>query len=393
MSTRCVCDSIYGTAGSKCEPATDYLCKAATQSPASPAFYQMGQAVDLPIAIQKAAVLLRDAKYPLFKGIERLGIKAQQAVVDLCRSVNGVVDTCAFNSGRSAASLSLAREGKIEATMGEVIKRSKAILAIDCDPFKNHSRFTKQLESRPWYWIGTTKPTMLDAKWICLDQSDLDNLLVGVQAFLENKPLGSPIDAIAFESSCGADSVISVLKEWGKQFSAIDHITVLHDSNSEEPEFDIQCDLVTAIVRALNEHSHVVSMDLASHFNCIGAKCVLAWSSGFPQAVDFSKGLATSFGLEFSSENIVRRKECDLVFEFTNTNVKSVGNEIQSILVTGGDCVKTANSADVAFCGIESIEDTFMRFDGTSFDLTRKKAAGFSTVEIVEEIQAALKST
>ena len=393
MSKPCVCDSVYGAKGSNCEPATKFICDAIPQLSLPTTFYRLGQPIDLSEAIEEAAVLLSKSRYPLFTGIERLGIKAQQSVVDLCRKVNGVIDLCSSNQNRSSSSFSLAREGQIEATMGEVINRSQALLVFNCNPGDQQSRFVQQLResSRAWFWIGQDQPPDHCANWLRVGPSDLDNLLLGFQGIIQNAKISCRFDAIEFESSSVGQPLSVIFENWLEQWSALNHLTVIHDSRAPDPEFDFHGDCLTAVVRGLNRHCHAVSIDVASRFNYVGAKNVLAWSTGFPHATDFSKGFPTSYGLEFSTANVVGRQEADLIVDFAESQEASIEGSVPRIFLTPGDFQSSATK--LMFCGLNFLDDTFMRFDGSSFELALENGSKLSVAEAVKRIASNLQST
>ena len=391
MPSTCVCDSIYGVKHSVCEPATQYLCDSIAATIAEPAFSFNGRSIDQSQAVQQAASLLREAKYPLFTGINWLGIQSQQSVIDLCRYVNGVVDTFPTNSGRSSSTLSIAREGKIEATMGEVIDRSKAILVIDCAPDQSHPRFFKSLScsNRDWFWIGANRNSHSDfTNWLAVDQSDLDNVLVGLHAILQNTPIHNRLNGISFKSSSANKSLAEIFQQWGENILQQDHACIIHDSSSIEPEFDLHCDLITSIARCMNSRCRAVALDVACHGNDLGAQSVLTWSSGFPNAADFTQMFPRSFAMEFSADNVCKRKECDVVFSFRN-DLEECGLDFDGeskIVFSNGHSHESESGLN--FRGMGFVEDTFMRFDNVAFKIGSLKELNSTVATFVNRIRS-----
>ncbi len=139
-------------------------------------------------------------------------------------------------------------------------------------------------------------------------------------------------------------------------------------------------DTAILMVQDLNRYTKFIIMPMRGHFNVTGADVVSAWQSGYPYAVDFSRGYPRYNPGETSIVDILARDESDAtlvvasdpVAHFPRTAVKNlVKNPLISI-----DPHPTATSlmADVvfpcAFVGIEA-EGTAYRMDHVPLPLRK----------------------
>ncbi|MGB1931330.1 MAG: hypothetical protein ACPHO8_18630, partial [Mariniblastus sp.] len=82
---------------------------------------------------------------------------------------------------------------------------------------------------------------------------------------------------------------------------------------SEHSRFDVAGDSMARLIRSLNDVTRFVSLKLRSDKNAQSAENVLAWSSGFPFAVNHNLGYPRQNGLEFSAESMLERRQCDAI--------------------------------------------------------------------------------
>jgi len=70
-------------------------------------------------------------------------------------------------------------------------------------------------------------------------------------------------------------------------------------------------DMALSLVRELNKRTKFLIMPMRGHFNVTGANHVTAWQTGYPYAVDLSKGYPEYNPGETSAVDILLRDECD----------------------------------------------------------------------------------
>ena len=135
-----------------------------------------------------------------------------------------------------------------------------------------------------------------------------------------------------------------------------------------------------ALVRDLNKFTKFSVMPMRGHFNVTGADSVLTWESGFPYAVNFSRGYPRYGPGEFSSVDLLARREVDaalIVASDPRANFPSqaarVLTEIPMVAIDPHRS-KTTEAAKVviptAAAGI-SAEGTAYRMDGIPIRLRK----------------------
>ena len=144
----CICDLMFGIRHGCCESSTGYLCELTSNGQRSPTFQYGNQRCNLAEAVQFAREILTGSSYPLISGLDSLGIRSQQLVVQLAAAAGAVIDTT-FSASRYGSAMSLAREGTVTATLGELIDRSDLLLIIDCDLEVTHPRIGRWIFERP----------------------------------------------------------------------------------------------------------------------------------------------------------------------------------------------------------------------------------------------------
>jgi formylmethanofuran dehydrogenase subunit B len=131
-------------------------------------------------------------------------------------------------------------------------------------------------------------------------------------------------------------------------------------------------DNAISLIRDLNRHTKFSIMPMRGHYNVTGFGEVLTWQTGFPFAVDFSRGYPRYNPGETTVNDVLQRGEADAALIIASDPVvhfprKSVENLARIPLIfIGPHIIPTAELADVyipsSIVGIEE-EGTSYRMD------------------------------
>lgn len=243
--------------------------------------------------------LLSKASSPLITGIENLTTEAQQAAVKVADRFYCGIDSGWSNAARGSMA-SFQRYGKVTATLGEVSNRSDCVVLWFCNPMKTHPRFIERFirstggPKKRLIVIDETKTETAEVadEFICVKAADA---LEFVQQLRLSIDAGNASDLAAQ----------LMVAKYGSVF--------VGKPNGTEADFDVVADQWFQLVRSLNDHTRFVMGSLRNDRNGIGANNVLTSLCGFPNAVRFTKDGPVYNGLEYSTESVIRRRECDLL--------------------------------------------------------------------------------
>jgi formylmethanofuran dehydrogenase subunit B len=142
----------------------------------------------------------------------------------------------------------------------------------------------------------------------------------------------------------------------------------------------LNIDNVLRLVRDLNEHTKFTILAMRGHYNVAGVNHVMLWSTGYPYAINFSRGYPIYNPGEFSAVDVLARGECDSALivasdpaaHFPADSVKHL-SKIPTIVIDPKMSM-TSLMADVvipgAIAGIEC-DGTAYRMDGVPIRLRK----------------------
>jgi formylmethanofuran dehydrogenase subunit B len=139
-------------------------------------------------------------------------------------------------------------------------------------------------------------------------------------------------------------------------------------------------DAALSLARDLNQHTKFAIMPMRGHFNVSGADTVFTWQTGYPYAVDFSRGYPRYNPGETSAVDVLLRKESDAALIVASDPVSNLPREAAEhlmknpLIVIDPHLNATGLMADVvfpsAFVGIE-VEGTAYRMDHVPLPLKK----------------------
>ncbi|MEM7783463.1 MAG: hypothetical protein AAF623_08945 [Planctomycetota bacterium] len=269
-----------------------------------------GKEVDHASAVSATTKLLQAAKSPLITGLDAMTTQAQQWAWKLAEGLGCFLDTSITNKGRGHQ-FTLAKVGKVTATLGEVVNRSDLLIF--------------------WYpdfdlrtLLNRLHRISVDRKFVVITDQQRD-------CEVANQIIRVPIDqAVTFATvlrlileniSCDLNSVVSqtgvpaeTFQELASFIQSSNYGTMVQSTPAgTDAAFDVLDDTLARMVRKLNDTTRFVSFKIRQDQNGLSAENVLAWGSGFQAGICFARGFPESFGLEYSTERLLANRECDAV--------------------------------------------------------------------------------
>jgi formylmethanofuran dehydrogenase subunit B len=319
----CVCDDLRMTidggritkAEGACHLAEPWFLAQETQEP--PAAQIESQPAPIDEAIARSADILRAAKWPLVFGLSRSSTEGQRAAVRLADLIGSNIDTTA-STCHAPSILAIQDVGESTCSLGEIRNRADLVVFWGVDPVVTHPRHGERYSMDA---TGMFVPRgRSDRTVILVDEKEnstraladhfvriepdrhfeaiwtLRCLLRGIEPE-PNTELGADIEALrdlcerAKSCRCGVFFFGLELAQ-----SRLGHLSV---------------DGLLRLVAELNAHTRFHARRMRMQGDVTGADTVLCWQTGFPFAVNLSRGYPRYGPDEFSAQQMLERGEVD----------------------------------------------------------------------------------
>ena len=390
-----------------------------------PLIRKNSELVEVPLdeAIHKAAEILADANYPIVYGWSSTSCEAQRVGVELTEEIGGVLDnTSVVCHGPSI--LSVQEVGIPTCTLGQIRHRADLVFYWGSNPWSAHprhiERYTafsqgrfqssvwgrylsrlsayrakqrllraaklfpwRQSVSAPSEGFSQLPPSLFrkERKMIVVDvrktrSADISDYFLQVEPNKDYELLQA-LRVLIRDEELDVDMVAGVPAETleeiadimiGSSFGVLFFGVGLTMSEGKLRNIDA----ALSLTRDLNMRTKFVIMPMRGHFNVTGANIVSTWQTGFPYAVDFSRGYPRYNPGETSVVDILSRDESDAGLIVASDPVahfpqQAVQNLVKNpLIVVDPETTATSLMADVVFpsaiVGIE-VEGTAYRMD------------------------------
>jgi formylmethanofuran dehydrogenase subunit B len=301
-----------------------------------------GREAALDQALDEAGAILAGARAPLVYGLGQTSCEAQRAAVALAEAIGAVIDP-AGPLLDGASGLAYQARGASTATLGDVRDRAEVVVVWRADPAVTHPRLFERLRlpgaDRELVVVdGRRTATAEHADTFVEIAADRDvEALWTLRALVRETPL----------ADAAPDPALGRLaaRLQGCRNGAILHHLAGH----------VQALALNALVRDLDQVTHVVSVTLRHEGNAAGAEDVLAWQTGYPAAVSFAAGFPRSNPGELSAAAVLERGEADAALVVGSDPLghlpPAAAERLRAIPVVSVDArgTATADAARVAF--------------------------------------------
>lgn len=281
--------------------------------------------VELEEALDRAAEILKNADYPLIYGMSTTDVDAQRKAVELGEVLGATVDNTT-SVCHGPTTIAAQDTGVSKLTLGEVRNRADLVIYWGCNPSEAHVRHVTRYATTPQGMytekgredravihvdVRETKTAKANQRWHFTYQ--LADKLIKVKpgqdyelfSALRARLRGHEVGDVAGVSAREIDSLLNKMKSC--KFGVI--FFGLGLTMSSGRHMNIDC--VLRLVRDLNEHTKFTILPMRGHYNVAGANHVMLWLTGYPYAVNLSRGYPVYNPGEFSAVDVLGRQECD----------------------------------------------------------------------------------
>ena len=319
----CVCDDLRLTvrddrivrAERACEIAEPWLL--AQNSKSGPVAEIAGQPVPFETAIDESVRILRAAQYPLVYGLAQSNTDGQRAAVSLAERLGGVIDTTA-SVCHAPSVMAQQQVGKVTCTLGEVRNRADLVVFWGSDPITTHPRHWERYSVYPtgrFIARGRQDRFVVVADTTRTASTEAADLYIPIEPGRHFEALFTLRAMVRGAISPGGDcsgAPAPLLAELarrmthsrsGAMFFGVDL------ARGDGGHCNVQALLL--LVTDLNAWGRWCAMRMRVQGNVVGADSVLTWQTGYPFAVDMSRGYPRYNPGEFSVQGVLQRKEVD----------------------------------------------------------------------------------
>ncbi|MGD9159074.1 MAG: formylmethanofuran dehydrogenase subunit B [Desulfobacteraceae bacterium] len=279
-----------------------------------------GKPASIDDAIAKAADILEKARFPLVYGLSSTTTEAQREMVEIAELLDATMDNpSSYCHGPGL----MARQqvGLSSCTLGEVKNRADLVIFWGCNPLEAHVRhFTRysvsakglfQPEGRKNRKIVSIDirptPTTKSSDWfIQVIPGKTFEIATILRALVSGNPLGIGDDAEV------AGVPVSTWKELAEMIRGCKYGVVFFGLGVTQCRGrDLNVEQLSVLVSEINNHTRFYAMAMRGHGNVAGGNQVMTWQTGYPLAVNFSRGYPRYNPGEFSVIGLLARKEID----------------------------------------------------------------------------------
>jgi formylmethanofuran dehydrogenase subunit B len=253
-----------------------------------------GRTADLQAAIAAAAAALAEAagRCLIYLGLD-LTSQAQRCAVRLADLLRATIDS-PTSAIAAEGLLAAQRRGRAAATLGEIRNRGDVVVFWGIDPAERYPRYTTRYALHP---DGTHVGGQHGDRTVIGVSIGTDRCIAGADLTLELQPEEevpalSLLRAALLGQRVSSDSPkLTQALELADRLSHARYAVLIHDAESGAAERDpLRAEALIALAQALNTPTRAALSSLRGGRNRLGAEAVLTAQTGYPFAVDYSRG-------------------------------------------------------------------------------------------------------
>lgn len=285
----------------------------------TPAALIKGRPATAEDAIERAARILARARYPLVFGLSNTTNEAQRYALEIAEMCGGCIDTTT-SVCHGPTEIALQGVGKVAATLGEVKNRADLLIYWGSNPAESHPR---HLSRYTYTARGLFTPNGKKDRTMVLVDVRRTPSARAADEFIQIRP-GTDFEALwilralargqsVTEADCAPTGIpverFQALFErmknarYGVLFFGMGLSMSRGKSMNSAAIFMLAADM--------NRHTKFLAMPMRGHGNVTGVDELLTWSTGYPFAVNFSRGYPRFNPGEFTAVDVLARREAD----------------------------------------------------------------------------------
>jgi formylmethanofuran dehydrogenase subunit B len=253
-----------------------------------------GREVGFEDGVAGAAEVLADAvgSCLVYLGLD-ISSQTQRTALAVADLVKARVDT-ATSASAGEGLLAAQRRGRCAASLGEIRNRADVVVFWGVDPAERYPRYTSRYALHP---NGTHVGKDRAARTVIAVSVGADRSIAGADFSLELRPeeevavLSLIRASVLGQPAPSPTPSTTHALEIASRLSRAHYAVLVHDAeNSAEQRDPLRTEALIALSQALNTPTRAALSSLRGGGNRVGAEAVLTSQTGYPFAVDFSRG-------------------------------------------------------------------------------------------------------
>lgn len=278
-----------------------------------------GQPATTEAAVEAAARILAEARFPITYGLSDTTCEAQREAVAISDLIGGTLDTttsvCHGPSG-----IAFEGVGESTSTLGEIKNRADLIIFWGGNPAESHPRLFTRYTVMP---KGMFTPNGRRDRTVVLVDVRRTKSAPVADIFLQVKP-GKDFEVLwalralvkgrrigpSIEQETGI--ALATLEDLAQRMKSCRYGVLLFGMGLTMTRGrHFNSGALLALASDLNRYTHFVAKPVRGHGNVTGADNVVSWQTGFPFGVNFSRGYPRFNPGEFTTVDLLTRGEAD----------------------------------------------------------------------------------
>ncbi|MCE9543924.1 MAG: formylmethanofuran dehydrogenase subunit B [Planctomycetia bacterium] len=276
-----------------------------------------GRSVSLDAAVERAAQILSQARYPLVYGLSRSSTPGQRAAVRLADAFRANIDTTASLCHASSI-MAIQEVGESTCSLGEIKNRADLVIFWGVDPVESHPRHFERYSGDP---VGMLVPRgRADRTVVVIDSqrtasSELADLFVQVDEgrdFEAIWALRGLVQGIGLDESSPQGTSWPELRDLAERMKGCRYGVFFFGLGLARAKLGHRnVEALLQLVRDLNAHTRFCARRMRIPGDVTGADSVLCWQTGYPFSVNLCRGYPRYNPGEFSANDMLERGEVD----------------------------------------------------------------------------------
>ncbi|TXT56111.1 MAG: Tungsten-containing formylmethanofuran dehydrogenase 2 subunit B [Candidatus Thorarchaeota archaeon] len=276
------------------------------------------QTVELKTAISHCVDLLKNARRPLIYGLSSVENDAHREAYKIADLVGAIVDnTSSVCHGPTI--LGTQESGEAAGSLAEVKNRADLVIYWGSNPQFAHPRHISRFVKPPGEFIHD--PRTDREVWVFDIRKSITATLA--DRFVKVEP-GRDLEVLSALRALVRGHEIDVSEVGGVPIDTIRELA----ERMKSAKYGIlffglgltqshgrhhNVDAAIRLVQDLNSYTKWNMMSMRGHYNVAGANKTLTWTTGYPFAVDFSRGFPRYQPGEYTAVDLLRRGEVDVL--------------------------------------------------------------------------------
>jgi formylmethanofuran dehydrogenase subunit B len=278
-----------------------------------------GQPATLDEAVDVAARILVQAEYPLIYGLSSTYCEAQRQAVALADALQATIDCCT-SVCHGPSGMAVQCVGEPTCTLGEVKNRADLLIYWGANPAESHPRHFSRYSAMP---KGLFTPGGRKGRTVVLVDVRPTKTARVADIFLQVRPgkdfevlwaLRALIGGVEVDERDVADTGLALeqLRDLADRMTSCEYGIVLGGQGlTQSRGKHVNTAAVFLLVRDLNAHTKFSVIPMRGHGNVTGIDAVIAWQTGYPFGVNFSRGYPRFNPGEYTAVDMLCRGETD----------------------------------------------------------------------------------